>query len=141
MARQEPVLLDGGGEPVGRRENDGPEISSGAVEFEGDVVELHSLVFDAHDATAHLLVVLGIVQQEGLADMQVRAHSQQAAVSVNDLGFGLFLELPALLVLRKHDNGYAQDNAFASPPIWDFGHSPDLLRSLYADVGRDQRLF
>jgi hypothetical protein len=45
-------------------------------------------------------------------------------VGVDDLRLGPFLELFALLVLGKHNDGNAQHDALAPPPIGDCGHGP-----------------
>ena len=128
MARICGELVCDGGSPVGRGKDDRPEVRSGPIEFEGDVVELQAMFFDADDATAHFEPVLRIVQQERLPYMEMGAHEQESAVSVDDLSFGLLLDLFALFVFGKNDDRDAQNHAFTAAPIGDFWHrcSPGL---------------
>lgn len=62
-------------DPVCGRKYNRPEIRRGTIEFESDAVEVHSVFFDAHDAAAHLRATLRVVEEEGLADVKVLAHS------------------------------------------------------------------
>ena len=103
--------------PVGRRKNDRPEIGRGPVEFKSDVVELQALLVDADDAATHLHLVLGIVEQEGLSNVEMGAHQKETAVGIDDLCFGLLLELLALFVFGKYNHANAQNDAFAPAPV------------------------
>ena len=51
--------------------------------------------------------------------MEVLAHPEQtkASMSVDDLGFRVFLDLFAVLVFGNHQDGHAQDDAFAAASI------------------------
>ena len=134
-------LLRGGRDPIGGREDDGPEIRCGAVKFEGNIVELQALLFDANDAAAHLHLVLGIIQEEGLSDVEMGTHEEEAAVSVDDLCLGLLLELLTFLVFGKHSDVDAQNNALTPPSIGGVGHGVRMVPPLYALWGKGQLVF
>jgi|SRR3974390_3177593 len=117
------VLLDGGGNPVSGRKDNRPEIGGGTIKFEGDIIKLHALLLDANYAAAHFGFVPGVVEKEGLAHVQVGAHFEEAAMSVDHLGFGRFLELFAVLIFSQDDYSDAQDHALTPPAVWCFGHA------------------
>lgn len=126
-------LVDRGGDPIGRRKGDRPEGRCRAVEFEGDFVELQAVIFDAHDAAAHFHVVARIVEQEGLADMQMLRHAQEPAMSIDDMSFSADLNLFAMLIFREHGDSDTKDYAFAAAAIGLFVHlCRSRLHLLYA---------
>lgn len=113
---------EGGDGPVGGREDYGPEIAGGTIEFKGHAVEVHAILFNAHDAAAHFLAVLRIVEEEGLADVEVLTETQESPVGVDHLGFGLFLDLLAVFVFGDEVNSDAQHDAFTATAILWRGH-------------------
>jgi hypothetical protein len=66
------------------------------------------------------------MEEEGLAHMEVLAHAQEATVGVNDLSFGLLLDLLAVLVFGDQEDGHAEDDTFASATIHGRGHDAIL---------------
>lgn len=123
----ERALVQSGNAPIGGGEDDGPEIGSGAIKFESDVVKLHARLFNADDAAADFHAVFGIAEKERLADMQMGLELEEATVGIDDLGETLFLDLVTLFVFCEDRDGHAQHNAFASPPILTVWHRTRVL--------------
>jgi hypothetical protein len=63
--------------------------------------------------------------------MQVLLHAKQPAMGVDDLGFGLFLDLLTLFILSNHKDAHSQDDAFTSPSIGGLRHRLELPHRAY----------
>lgn len=112
---------DGGFEPVGGWEGDGPEIGGGAVEGEGDFEALVGQGFNANDAAGFGVIGVEIGEREDVAgghrgDRELNG----AAVSVDDAGFA-FEDPFALEKTEARDDANVEKDALASAAIADGG--------------------
>jgi hypothetical protein len=114
--------------PIGRGENNRPELGGWAGKFKRHVVELQSGIVDTYHPATLLRARFGIVQQEGLAHMEFRVHFQQTAMGIDNLGFRLFPQLAVLDVLGQDDHSHVEHDPFASPSILWPWHSEETLR-------------
>ena len=115
------VVGDGGFEPVGGREGDGPEAGGGAVEGDGDFEAMVAQRFDADDATGFGVAGIGIAESDDVAGSHRRdGELNGAAVSIDDSGFALDDPF-ALEKTEARDDADVEKDALTSAAIGDGG--------------------
>jgi hypothetical protein len=121
------LLLYPGSDPIGGRKDNGPEIGRWPVELESHFEKVQAVFFRSDNPAAYFQAILWIVEEKGLPHVEMVAHSEETAVSIDDLGFGLLLDLLALLVFGQNYHVQTQQYPFASTAVLRRGHQRILL--------------
>jgi hypothetical protein len=105
------------GGPVGRGKGYVPEVGRRGGEVEADFTFAFAFVVDEGDAAGLLFARFGITEDEGLSNLHFHDEMNEATVSVDDGGEGLFGERLLFWTDGDDHDGHAQQNTLAATTI------------------------